>query len=459
MITNTLSPDLDWSTFQLTELRFGDNFIEVPYGSTSLETTLSMTYEGVTFDVQISAGITMATGQVYARFYSIDQETELPPAVEIGFLPPEDGNGRGQGHVGYIIKPRQTVAENTVIKNIALIVFDMGEEIYTNQVDPHNPGSGTDPEKEAPVTIDKFRPVSHIDHLEKLHESLFSIFWSGSDSGAGISQYSIYVRDTQQLNWELLTQSNQIGSINFTAEPGHTYEFYCTSIDGVGNLEHKPPIAETTLKVDLMIDTDHDSIADIHDNCPEDANSDQADNDHDMLGDVCDDDDDNDTVKDNIDNCPFTINTDQQDTDSDGLGDVCDPDDDNDNTLDGEDNCPFAANPAQLDSDQDGRGDICDACPLDKDNDIDQDGLCGNLDNCPEISNSEQADLDQDGIGDKCDAQTCGNGRLEPGEQCDDGNYQDDDGCSSACLTKAAKEMSILLQIVPLLAPRDDSRQ
>ena len=31
----------------------------------------------------------------------------------------------------------------------------------------------------------------------------------------------------------------------------------------------------------------------------------------------------------------------------------------------------------------------------------------------------------------------CGNGIVEPGEQCDDGNLNDGDGCSSLCLIEA----------------------
>jgi hypothetical protein len=59
------------------------------------------------------------------------------------------------------------------------------------------------------------------------------------------------------------------------------------------------------------------------------ANTDQANNDGDALGDVCDPDDDNDGVEDGDDNCPTVANTDQADNDGDGLGDACDNDDDN----------------------------------------------------------------------------------------------------------------------------------
>jgi hypothetical protein len=96
-ITDQLDPDLDWSTFALTEIGFGDHLIAVPANAQHFETTVPMHYNGQDFEVQIEAGINLATGQVFAHFYSIDPDTSLPPDVLTGFLPPEDGTGRGMG--------------------------------------------------------------------------------------------------------------------------------------------------------------------------------------------------------------------------------------------------------------------------------------------------------------------------------------------------------------------------
>jgi len=71
-------------------------------------------------------------------------------------------------------------------------------------------------------------------------------------------------------------------------------------------------------------DTDEDGFGDACDNCPLEANFDQADADRDGLGDRCDPDDDNDGIADEADNCPFTANPGQEDGDGDGLGDACD---------------------------------------------------------------------------------------------------------------------------------------
>jgi hypothetical protein len=70
-------------------------------------------------------------------------------------------------------------------------------------------------------------------------------------------------------------------------------------------------------------DTDGDGVPDTYDNCPQIANTDQANNDGDGNGDACDPDDDNDTVADISDNCPLTANPDQTDSDGDGIGDAC----------------------------------------------------------------------------------------------------------------------------------------
>lgn len=57
---------------------------------------------------------------------------------------------------------------------------------------------------------------------------------------------------------------------------------------------------------------------------------------------------DADTVFDDCDNCPNVPNLDQADNDADGFGDLCDDDDDNDGILDDVDNCPFESNPDQV---------------------------------------------------------------------------------------------------------------
>ena len=123
-------------------------------------------------------------------------------------------------------------------------------------------------------------------------------------------------------------------------------------------------------------------------------------------------DDDEDGVPDDLDNCPLTPNADQADTNHNGLGDACDPDeqcdlDDHECVADGpDDNCPDVSNPAQVDSDADTRGDVCDNCPETPNfsqDDSDQDGVGDACDNCLSIANPDQLDSCGTGIGDACD--------------------------------------------------------
>ncbi|MEM9546057.1 MAG: SdrD B-like domain-containing protein [Bacteroidota bacterium] len=113
---------------------------------------------------------------------------------------------------------------------------------------------------------------------------------------------------------------------------GSTLADYCIELDlfiGDPCDDNDPCTVMDTVSVDCECvgefeDSDGDTVCDAQDNCPGFANQDQADNDEDGFGDVCDEDDDNDTIPDTEDNCPFTPNPDQADEDMDGLGDVCD---------------------------------------------------------------------------------------------------------------------------------------
>ncbi|MCC6623667.1 MAG: hypothetical protein IT385_20585 [Deltaproteobacteria bacterium] len=82
------------------------------------------------------------------------------------------------------------------------------------------------------------------------------------------------------------------------------------------------------------------------DNCPIVPNADQANADHDLLGDVCDDcprdadnDVDGDTICGDVDNCPEVSNGSQVDFDDDDVGDLCDFDVDGDGVCNAL--CPF----------------------------------------------------------------------------------------------------------------------
>src|SRR5207237_345798 len=76
--------------------------------------------------------------------------------------------------------------------------------------------------------------------------------------------------------------------------------------------------------------------------------------------------------------------------------------------------------------------------------DVDGDGVPDPIDNCATVFNDDQRDGVGDGVGDACrgGGLLCGNGMLDPGEQCDDGSANSDDAtmpasCSSQCRRRA----------------------
>ena len=186
-------------------------------------------------------------------------------------------------------------------------------------------------------------------------------------------------------------------SDNFTFDPASCY-YYALGLSAGGHVG-----AVSGHSTVGSGDRDGDTIPDATDNCPDNANTDQANGDSDFPGDVCD-------------NCPTTDNGGQEDGDGDGDGDVCDncasvpnsdqANNDSDSLGDSCDNCDNATNENQSDTDTDGFGDACDNCAdISNSNqaDADTDNVGDVCDNCPSNANTNQADIDSDTFGDACD--------------------------------------------------------
>ena len=219
-----------------------------------------MTYNGQTFDVDVEAGIHTSSGQVYATFQSIDPNTELPPDVLVGFLPPENGTGRGMGDISFTVQPNAGLATGTQIRNVALITFDSNSPIATDQVNDEDPSQGVDPTKQALVTIDSVAPTSSVNALPTTTTtSSFTVNMTGTDDtgGSGIGSFALYVStdggpyvlDQADIPAQAGSGAAYTGSITFAGAQGNTYAFYCSATDNAGNVEAATAAAQATTTV------------------------------------------------------------------------------------------------------------------------------------------------------------------------------------------------------------------
>ncbi len=253
-VRDPLSPDLDWSSLELTEIGFGTVAIPVPPGCQHFETVVDYDYsdEDYDFAIQVHVEAWFENGMLTVHFLSIDPATGLPPAVDVGFLMPETDptTGRGQGHVSYLIRPKTNLPSGTAIRNVATIQFDLAQEIDTNQVDPRDPSKGTDPNKEALVTIDARAPESRVTALPDQTGRTFLVSWSGQDeaAGSGVASYDILVSTNGVDYGPWLTDTTSTNAF-FTGDLGATYWFFSVARDAVGYVEAPPAKADTSTTV------------------------------------------------------------------------------------------------------------------------------------------------------------------------------------------------------------------
>ncbi len=256
MITDTLDPNLDLSTFQLTEIAFGDTVLAIPPGSQDYRTTVPMTYNGVTFDVLVTASLDYATRLLTVEFQSIDPQTQLPPNILAGFLPPENGTGRGQGYVSYLIAPKAGLPTGTPITNVADITFDVNAPIATDQVSETDASQGISTAKQALVTIDNSTPTSSVAALPATENSTdFHLSWSGSDGGgSGIAKYSVlYSTEAKGSStfgpYQTLLVDTTETSTTFPGQAGASYRFYSVATSNIGSVQPTPTSPQATTTV------------------------------------------------------------------------------------------------------------------------------------------------------------------------------------------------------------------
>jgi RHS repeat-associated protein len=237
-VTEQLSSNLNWSTFQLGSFGFGPVNIVVPAGLTQYQTRVAyQNSDGTSLNVNVTLNFNVQTGMLTITFTSLDPLTgQAPTGVFDGFLYPENGTGVGEGYVQYTIQPISTLSTGTTVDQQASVVFDI------------NPPLATD---SALNTIDSGPPTSSVTSLPSTEASTaFTVSWSGTDDsgGSGIATYSIFVSTNGGAFAPVLTDTTAT-TATFFGQSGSTYAFYSVATDNVGNVQATPTLAQTSTTV------------------------------------------------------------------------------------------------------------------------------------------------------------------------------------------------------------------
>ncbi|MFL6209710.1 MAG: LamG-like jellyroll fold domain-containing protein [Pyrinomonadaceae bacterium] len=232
VVTDQLDLNLvDLSTFSFGPISFGNRHVTPPLGQTQFVTQVDLR-PAKQIVLRITGKLDTATGLLTWRFNSLDPVTGGPPDdPQAGFLPPNVNSPEGQGGILFTVKPKPGLATGTEVRNKARIVFDVNPFIDT---------------AEWLNTIDNTLPVSHVAALPaRTNTQSFTLNWSGTDVGASVAAYTIYVSQNGGPFTPFLTNTT-LTSATFTGNFGATYSFYSVASDLAGNVEQVKTAAEAT---------------------------------------------------------------------------------------------------------------------------------------------------------------------------------------------------------------------
>ena len=132
-VSQALNANLDWSTFEMAEVAFGDQIDLGLAGKKDGSSDATMT--GTNLIVRTSLALDEATGLAtwYLRIVDPTTDTGWPKDILSGFLPPNDPETHcGEGHVTYRVKVRDDAAAGARVNAAATIVFDYNDPIMTD---------------------------------------------------------------------------------------------------------------------------------------------------------------------------------------------------------------------------------------------------------------------------------------------------------------------------------------
>jgi hypothetical protein len=235
VITDQLdATTLDLSTFSLGPMTFGERTVVPPPGLQEFTAAVDLR-PAQNLLCDIDTRLDSVTGLLTWRLTSIDPATgDLPEDPNLGCLPPNATPPAGEGGIVFTVKAKAGLATDTQIRNQARIVFDVNPPIDTpmwlNTIDNSTPQSQ--------VTAVSQTPCSQA----------LQVQWSGTDVGAGIQSYDVFVsEDGGPFTLWLNDTTSTTGT--FVGRWGRSYAFHSVARDQTGNEEGAPAVADRQVTV------------------------------------------------------------------------------------------------------------------------------------------------------------------------------------------------------------------
>jgi hypothetical protein len=232
-VTDTLSSQFDWSTFELLEIGFNGVRIAIPSGRQSFTTTVVVSTDPN--PVRVTAGLDPTTGVVSWVMQSIDPVTgQLVEDPQAGFLPPNDATQAGEGYVSFTVELRPGLPTGTQITNQASIVFDVNAPIETNV---------------ALNTLDAEAPASAAVAVRRAGagNDLWLSFSGADGAGSGIGAFDVWVGigAAPATFWGAV--ADPFAAL-FEGAWETTYHIYLRARDNVGHTSAMPSVANASLR-------------------------------------------------------------------------------------------------------------------------------------------------------------------------------------------------------------------
>ncbi|MEA2124412.1 MAG: hypothetical protein QOI80_1194, partial [Solirubrobacteraceae bacterium] len=226
-VEHQLDADVDLDAVQLGDVGWGSTLVDVPSGLQAYHADVAQPGGDI---VRVDGALDRSDRTIRWTLASIDPHTgEIEESPTAGFLPPEDGTGRGDGFVTYDTRAAEGVPHGADITAQARIVFDYNDPLDTPV--HHN-------------TIDATPPVSSVTAIDPVGcADGLHVSWSGTDAGAGVAVYDVWVSED---GGEFVPWTTGVSGTEdtFTGAPGHTYGFYSVARDAVGLVEAPPASAD-----------------------------------------------------------------------------------------------------------------------------------------------------------------------------------------------------------------------